>query len=115
VFANFPKQIFSLILPITVLIIVPLSIIESHFNFSLNLVSAVGILLAFAGLIILCVNISMFVRIGKGTLAPWSPTKKLVIRGMYAHVRKSHEHRLPCGSLEEHLHEFRHVFFYRCR
>lgn len=28
-----------------------------------------------------------FSEIGKGTLAPWSPTKKLVIAGMYRYVR----------------------------
>lgn len=32
-------------------------------------------------------TISLFIKIGKGTLAPWSPTRKLVIRGMYGHVR----------------------------
>jgi len=32
-------------------------------------------------------TISTFIRIGKGTLAPWSPTRKLVIGGMYGHVR----------------------------
>jgi len=83
---NILKQASSLILPITVLILVPRSI-ESNFNFSLNIVSAIGLALVLAGLIILCINISTFIRFGKGTLAPWSPTKKLVVRGMYAHVR----------------------------
>jgi protein-S-isoprenylcysteine O-methyltransferase Ste14 len=32
-------------------------------------------------------TISTFIRIGKGTLAPWSPTRKLVIGGMYGYVR----------------------------
>ena len=32
-------------------------------------------------------TISSFIRIGKGTLAPWSPTKKLFIAGMHAYVR----------------------------
>lgn len=83
---TFLKQSFSLILPITVLVLVPLAI-ESNFNFSLNIVSAIGLILLIGGLVILCINISMFIRIGKGTLAPWSPTQKLVVRGMYAYMR----------------------------
>ena len=29
----------------------------------------------------------LFAKIGKGTLAPWAPTKKLVVSGPYSHVR----------------------------
>jgi protein-S-isoprenylcysteine O-methyltransferase Ste14 len=32
-------------------------------------------------------TILTFIRIGRGTLAPWSPTRKLVVGGMYAYVR----------------------------
>jgi protein-S-isoprenylcysteine O-methyltransferase Ste14 len=32
-------------------------------------------------------TISIFIRIGEGTLAPWSPTRRLVIDGMYMYVR----------------------------
>jgi protein-S-isoprenylcysteine O-methyltransferase Ste14 len=32
-------------------------------------------------------TVTLFVRIGRGTLAPWDPTRKLVVRGPYAHVR----------------------------
>jgi hypothetical protein len=34
-------------------------------------------------------TISTFMRIGKGILAPWSPTRKLVVGGMYGYVRNS--------------------------
>lgn len=30
---------------------------------------------------------ALFVRIGLGTLAPWDPTKRLVVAGPFAHVR----------------------------
>jgi protein-S-isoprenylcysteine O-methyltransferase Ste14 len=33
------------------------------------------------------ITISSFIRIGKGTLAPWAPTKRLVIKGPYRYVR----------------------------
>jgi protein-S-isoprenylcysteine O-methyltransferase Ste14 len=32
-------------------------------------------------------TISAFMIKGKGTLAPWSPTKKLIVDGMYGYVR----------------------------
>jgi protein-S-isoprenylcysteine O-methyltransferase Ste14 len=49
--------------------------------------SAPGLFLIFMGLFIMSLTISSFIKIGKGTLAPWSPTKKLVIVGLYGHVR----------------------------
>ena len=32
-------------------------------------------------------TIRLFVTVGKGTLAPWNPTQKLVVQGVYRHVR----------------------------
>jgi protein-S-isoprenylcysteine O-methyltransferase Ste14 len=32
-------------------------------------------------------TISSFIKIGKGTLAPWSPPRRLIICGMYGYVR----------------------------
>jgi protein-S-isoprenylcysteine O-methyltransferase Ste14 len=32
-------------------------------------------------------TISLFARVGKGTLAPWDPTRRLVVLGPYRHVR----------------------------
>lgn len=32
-------------------------------------------------------TVRLFARIGKGTLAPWDPTERLVVEGPYAHVR----------------------------
>jgi protein-S-isoprenylcysteine O-methyltransferase Ste14 len=39
------------------------------------------------GLVLMVATIRLFVTVGKGTLAPWNPTQKLVIRGVYRHVR----------------------------
>jgi protein-S-isoprenylcysteine O-methyltransferase Ste14 len=39
------------------------------------------------GLILMYRTITLFARIGKGTLAPWDPTQRLVVRGPYRHVR----------------------------
>ncbi len=47
----------------------------------------VAALLLIAGLSMLAWTISLFARIGKGTLAPWNPTHKLVVAGPYTRVR----------------------------
>jgi protein-S-isoprenylcysteine O-methyltransferase Ste14 len=48
-------------------------------------VAGAGVMLI--GLLIMGHTITSFIRIGRGTLAPWSPTRKLVVEGLYAHVR----------------------------
>src|SRR5262245_63959705 len=40
-----------------------------------------------AGLALMVATIRLFVTVGKGTLAPWNPTQKLVVQGVYRHVR----------------------------
>jgi len=49
--------------------------------------TAAGALLAAAGLAMLVWTVSLFIRVGRGTLAPWEPTSRLVVRGPYTHVR----------------------------
>lgn len=80
------KQLFSLILPFTVLVIVPL-LIEDNCTVTFNALFFIGLFFAVAGIVILIFTISLFIRIGRGTLAPWSPAKKLVTDGVYAYVR----------------------------
>lgn len=83
---NVLKQIFSFILPVTVLILVPLDI-EPNISTHNILALLAGLLLISIGLYIMIITITGFIRIGKGTLAPWSPTRKLIVKGMYRHVR----------------------------
>jgi protein-S-isoprenylcysteine O-methyltransferase Ste14 len=83
---NLLKQLFSFILPVTVLVIVPLWI-ESNWVVHEGLHLFFGLILIVAGLVVMGFTISSFIRLGKGTLAPWSPTKKLVITGLYRYVR----------------------------
>ncbi|MEO1257723.1 MAG: isoprenylcysteine carboxylmethyltransferase family protein [Bacteroidota bacterium] len=47
----------------------------------------VGCLLLGIGLILFIASVLLFVKIGKGTLAPWKPTQKLVVKGLYQHLR----------------------------
>jgi protein-S-isoprenylcysteine O-methyltransferase Ste14 len=83
---NVLKQIFSFMLPITVLVIVPLRI-EKDLRADIRLSVFLGSAIILLGLTIMTLCVSSFIRIGKGTLAPWSPTKKLVIKGLYQYVR----------------------------
>jgi protein-S-isoprenylcysteine O-methyltransferase Ste14 len=83
---NLFKQIFSFILPVTVLVVVPLWI-EREWRVDMNANLLLGVILIVTGLTVMVLTISSFIRIGKGTLAPWSPTQKLVITGLYRYVR----------------------------
>jgi protein-S-isoprenylcysteine O-methyltransferase Ste14 len=47
----------------------------------------IGAALIVLGLTLMLATIRLFVTIGKGTLAPWNPTQKLVVQGVYRHVR----------------------------
>lgn len=46
-----------------------------------------GLALIAAGFALWLWTVRLFARIGKGTLAPWDPTRRLVIVGPYRHVR----------------------------
>ena len=83
---NILKQIFSFILPVSVLVVVPLWI-EKNRTLHLGFHLFAGMSFILLGLTMMVITISSFIRIGKGTLAPWSPTKKLVIKGPYRYVR----------------------------
>lgn len=48
---------------------------------------AVGAVLIVAGLAMLTWTISLFHRVGQGTLSPTDPTRALVVTGPYRHVR----------------------------
>jgi len=85
-----------LLLPIATTLFVPIPIIiftKDSFLFWLRFLP-LGVLAIVAGfgsigigLIILIRTMQLFSAIGKGTLAPWNPPKRLVINGIYRHVR----------------------------
>ncbi|MBI5035503.1 MAG: isoprenylcysteine carboxylmethyltransferase family protein [Chloroflexi bacterium] len=83
---NLLLQIGSFVLPVTVLIVVPL-LIESRFQIDLDFFNVVGILLGLIGLSIFVLTVRMFIQIGRGTLAPWSPTRKLITGSLYGYMR----------------------------
>lgn len=46
-----------------------------------------GGLLLMAGLVLVAWCVALFARIGQGTLAPWDPTRRLVVAGPYRYSR----------------------------
>lgn len=85
-----------LILPVTVLALVPGWILttfgahDSRWPAGSGLHSlfqVVGVTLFVAGLALFAWCVVLFARIGRGTLAPWDPTQRLVAVGPYRHVR----------------------------
>ena len=51
------------------------------------IITIVGALLIIDGLFLLGLTIRLFMKRGEGTLAPWEPTQKLVVEGIYRYVR----------------------------
>lgn len=80
------RHLASFILPATVLIFVPV-FIEDDFRLMWCWSTILGGILMCTGLLIIILTIRMFILIGKGTLAPWDPTRKLVTGSLYGYVR----------------------------
>lgn len=82
----------SFVLPLTAAGVVP-AVLLARIGWAPALASvhparaAAGALVAAAGLAMLVWTVTLFIRVGRGTLAPWDPTRRLVVRGPYAHVR----------------------------
>ncbi len=47
----------------------------------------IGVICICLGLFLMIATIRLFAMVGKGTLAPWEPPKRLVVRGVYRQVR----------------------------
>lgn len=80
------QQLSSLLLPFTVLVLVPIWI-EKNLSLKDPLALVAGILPMALGSFMLVTTIHAFIRTGNGTLAPWFPTRKLVVVGCYRYVR----------------------------
>lgn len=78
-----------LILPFTVTVIVPYLIYNpaQHFNPDTVLLKIIGAVIGLSGFSLFIYTVSLFRKIGKGTLAPWQPTQKLVVYGPYRYCR----------------------------
>jgi len=86
------KQLRAILMPVTVVVIIPALLNRLNpfwgLGWPLNLLLAlVGIALILGGLTLVVVTVRLFILIGKGTLAPWDPTQRLVVTGVYRYVR----------------------------
>jgi protein-S-isoprenylcysteine O-methyltransferase Ste14 len=75
------------LLPGTVTIVIPALILWSGGAEIEPLTAALGAAVALPGLALVVWTVMLFVTVGRGTLAPWEPTSKLVVSGPYRHVR----------------------------
>ena len=87
------RQLRALLLPVTVAGLIPLALLRAY-SPSLDdasplrwLLAAVGLALAAGGLWLMQQTIRLFAAEGQGTLAPWEPPQRLVVRGIYRRVR----------------------------
>jgi protein-S-isoprenylcysteine O-methyltransferase Ste14 len=62
-----------------------------------------GALLAAVGLALIVQTVALFATVGEGTLAPWDPTERLVVRGPYRRVRNPMISGVLCVLLGEAL------------
>jgi protein-S-isoprenylcysteine O-methyltransferase Ste14 len=76
-----------MLLPGTVTVVIP-ALILSFEGADIQPVTAVlGVGAIAIGLGLVAWTITLFVRVGRGTLAPWDPTSRLVVQGPYRYVR----------------------------
>lgn len=80
-----------LALPFNVLVVIPALILLLSRNWAVAGPAQPVAWLALAcfagGLTLMGATIRLFEREGRGTLAPWHPPERLVVRGVYRHVR----------------------------
>jgi protein-S-isoprenylcysteine O-methyltransferase Ste14 len=84
------------LLPGVVAVVIPALIVASTQEVSVGwglptapavLAAVLGIGLIALGLLLIVRTVALFATEGQGTLAPWDPTRRLVVRGPYRHVR----------------------------
>ena len=98
-------------LPVMVMLIVPAILLwAGGFQFAWglaapwnSLVVLLGVSCIGAGLWLFTQTVPLLVRCGQGTLAPWDPPRRLVVRGIYRHVRNPMISGVMCVLLGETL------------
>jgi protein-S-isoprenylcysteine O-methyltransferase Ste14 len=84
----------AVLLPGTVTILIPAALLAiggADIGWLAGLWAALplvaGAALVLAGVAVWYATVRLFARVGEGTLAPWDPTRKLVVLGPYRYVR----------------------------
>jgi protein-S-isoprenylcysteine O-methyltransferase Ste14 len=85
-----------LLLPVVMAVVVPywlltrFALIDTRWGTTSALawpMRALGAIALLAGILVFLWCVSLFARVGRGTLAPWDPTQRLVAAGPYRYVR----------------------------
>ena len=92
---KFARHVLSIaLLPFTVAVLVPLGLARNNHTsaaigttLSQMFLQVAGVLLLVVGLILFSASLRKFATDGEGTLAPWDPPRRLVVRGPYRYVR----------------------------
>jgi len=102
------RLIRSLVLPFAVVVVIPLfsAVRPRPFGLKLQLpIPAVqvplGLVLFAGGFALFLVTVRLFHLTGKGTLAPWDPTRRLVTQGVYRYTRNPMISAVLCMLLGE--------------
>ena len=75
------------LLPGTVAVVVPAVLVATYETQFDPWRALLGAPLLAGGFAMWLWTVRLFARIGRGTLAPWDPTERLVVEGPYAHAR----------------------------
>jgi protein-S-isoprenylcysteine O-methyltransferase Ste14 len=75
-----------LLLPGTVTVVIPATILYLT-GISQPRSVILGSLFILLGLGLMVATVRLFITVGRGTLAPWNPPERLVVCGVYRHVR----------------------------
>jgi len=85
----FIKNLF--ILPFKVLVTLPFILnfanntqLINEYNIDFKII---GILILISGILLFTKTVFLFFKFGNGTIAPWNPPKKFIIKGPYRYVR----------------------------
>jgi protein-S-isoprenylcysteine O-methyltransferase Ste14 len=81
--------LFTLLVPGTVMGLIPFALVASRWSARLNLGAAhsIGLLLLMPGVAIIVSCFIDFIRWGRGTPAPYDPPRRLVVAGLYRWIR----------------------------
>lgn len=75
------------ILPVTMTIWIPRAILAAYPRPLHAAAVVAGALVGAGGLALFAATLYWFATVGRGTLAPWDPTSRLVVTGIYRYVR----------------------------
>ena len=82
------RQLHAIVLlPGTVAVVIPALIVRLGGADIEPVTGVIGALLIVVGLAFVAWTVWLFARVGRGTLAPWDPTSRLVVAGPYRYVR----------------------------